>query len=292
MSALKKISIKSHKFIKILNRKCELPRKGSQKPKCLGHIEFRNVNFAYPTKKDKIILHDLSMEVNPGEVVALVGESGGGKSTIAKLISYLYGPGEGQGEILLDGIPVSQWDANHFSNNVASVPQEPVLFSRSIRENISFGTCMEEEEIKAAAKMANAHEFIVKLDNGYDSIVGERGVTLSVGQRQRICIARALARKPTVLILDEATSSLDTKSEHLVHKAIDDIIRCSNNERRVSIVIIAHRLSTIMNADSICVINDGKIVEQGTHKKLIADKGPYFELVQQQRLITANPKAA
>merc|ERR1711997_505200 len=161
----------------------------------------------------------------------------------------------------------------HFSRNVVCVPQEPVLFSRSLHKNISYGLDLSREQVVEAAKMANAH----------DSVVGERGITLSGGQRQRICIARALARKPTVLLLDEATSALDTKGEHLVHKAIDDII--CDNERNVSVVIVAHRLSTVMNADRIYVINDGKIIQQGNHKELMLIDGPYNELVQQQLLI-------
>jgi len=283
MKSLKRISVKSYKVFKLLRRECELPRNGSEKPECSGHLELKNVTFSYPTKKDQSVLHNLSMDVKPGEVVALVGESGGGKSTIVKLMSYLYGPEASKGEILLDGVPVSQWDPIHFSRNVVCVPQEPVLFSRSLHKNISYGLDLSREQVVEAAKMANAHEFIIKLDRGYDSVVGERGITLSGGQRQRICIARALARKPTVLLLDEATSALDTKSEHLVHKAIDDII--CDNERNVSVVIVAHRLSTVMNADRIYVINDGKIIQQGNHKELILIDGPYNELVQQQLLI-------
>jgi len=209
---------------------------------------------------------------------------GGGKSTVIKLLSCLYDLNEGEGEIILDGVPVREWDPNHFSNNVACVPQEPVLFSRSIHDNISYGMEMNREEVIKFAKLANAHEFIVELDDGYDSIVGERGITLSGGQRQRICIARALAKRPTVLLLDEATSALDTKSEHLVHKSIDNIIE--DSQRRVSVIIIAHRLSTVMNADRIYVMNGGKIVQQGSHVELMSDKeGPYHELVQQQMLM-------
>merc|ERR1712038_1563551 len=217
---------------------------------------------------------------------ALVGESGGGKSTIVKLMSYLYGPEASKGEILLDGVPVSQWDPIHFSRNVVCVPQEPVLFSRSLHKNIAYGLDLSREQVVEAAKMANAHEFIIKLDKGYDSVVGERGITLSGGQRQRICIARALARRPSVLLLDEATSALDTKSEHLVHKSIDNIIE--DSQRRVSVIIIAHRLSTVMNADRIYVMNGGKIVQQGSHVELMGDKeGHYHELVQQQMLTTS-----
>lgn len=281
---LKQISVQSHKVFKLLRRECELPRNGSEKPVCSGRFEFKNVNFSYPTKKDQTVLHNLSMDVKPGEVVALVGESGGGKSTIVKLMAYLYGPGVGNGEILLDGIPVSQWDPIHFSRNVVCVPQEPVLFSRSLHKNIAYGLDLSREQVVEAAKMANAHEFIIKLDKGYDSVVGERGITLSGGQRQRICIARALARKPTVLLLDEATSALDTKSEHLVHKAIDDII--CDNKRSVSVVIVAHRLSTVMNADRIFVINEGKIIQEGNHKELMSiGGGAYSELVKQQLLV-------
>lgn len=284
LTNIQRISFKSIRVFRLLKRASELPRHGMEKPSCMGHITFKNVEFSYPTKKDKIIFSNLSMDVKPGEVIALVGESGGGKSTVIKLISYLYG--HNKGDILLDGVPVREWDLNHFSNNVVCVPQDPVLFSRSLHDNISYGTEMNREEVIKFGKMANAHEFIVKLDNGYDSVVGERGITLSGGQRQRICIARALARRPRVLLLDEATSALDTKSEHLVHKSIDNII--GDIQRRVTVVIVAHRLSTVMNANRIYVLNGGKIVQQGNHVELIGDKeGHYHELVQQQMLTTS-----
>jgi ABC-type multidrug transport system fused ATPase/permease subunit len=280
---LGEMAIKGHKIFKLRNRKCEMTPRGTKKPKeCTGRFELKHVNFSYPTKKDSEVLHDISLVVNSGEVIALVGESGGGKSTIVKLMSYVYEPDSGGGAIFLDNIPVSEWDAEYFSKQVVSVPQEPVLFSRSIHDNIAYGVHLTREEVVDVAKKANAHEFILKLDRGYDSVVGERGITLSGGQRQRICIARALARKPTVLLLDEATSALDSKSEHLVHKSIQDII--DDKTRVMSVVIIAHRLATVKSADKIFVINGGRVAQVGSHVQLMKKKGLYAEFVQQQAL--------
>jgi len=218
--------------------------------------------------------------VNPGEVIALVGHSGCGKTTLVKLMAFLYGPQSGS--VTLDGIPVGDYTKEDFSNKVVCVPQEPVLFARSLHENIAYGRSMTREAVIEAAKLANAHEFIIKQPQGYDSVVGERGITLSGGQRQRVCIARALARAPNVLLLDEATASLDSKSEHLVHKAIDDIIL--GDERQMSLVIVAHRLSTVKNADRIFVIEEGRIVEVGNHVTLMKAGGPYASFVEQQIL--------
>lgn len=273
--------IKSHKVFKLVDRDCELLRNDLETPKaCQGKVALKNVTFAYPTKKETDVLHDISLEVNPGEVIALVGHSGCGKTTIVKLMAYLYAPQKGS--ITLDGIPVADYSADAFSERVVSVPQEPVLFARSLHDNIAYGRTLSREDVIKAAKLANAHEFIVKQPQGYDSVVGERGITLSGGQRQRVCIARALAREPNVLLLDEATASLDSKSEHLVHKAIDNIIM--GDEREMSLVIVAHRLSTVKNADRIFVIEEGRIVEVGSHSTLMNAGGAYADFVQQQIL--------
>merc|ERR1719192_1620221 len=282
MNTLSRLMIKSHKVFKLVDRDCELTRTspGVAPKSCEGMIELKDVTFAYPTKKDSNVLHDLSLTVNPGEVIALVGHSGCGKTTIVKLMAYLYGPQKGS--ITLDGIPVGDYTADAFSERVVSVPQEPVLFARSLHDNIAYGRTLSREDVIKASKLANAHEFIVKQPQGYDSVVGERGITLSGCQRQRICIARALAREPNVLLLDEATASLDSKSEHLVHKAIDNVIM--GDERQMSLVIVVHRLSTVKNADRIFVIEEGRIVEVGNHSTLMNAGGAYADFVQQQIL--------
>lgn len=279
---LSRLMIQSHKVFKLVDRECELQRTlpGVAPESCQSKIELKNVSFSYPTKKETDVLHNISLTVNPGEVIALVGHSGCGKTTIVKLMSYLYGPHTGS--VTLDGIPVADYTAEDFSKKVVCVPQEPVLFARSLHENIAYGRDLTREQVVEAAKLANAHEFIVKQPQGYDSVVGERGITLSGGQRQRVCIARALARKPNVLLLDEATASLDSKSEHLVHKAIDSIIL--GDERQMSLVIVAHRLSTVKNADRIFVIEEGRIVEEGSHVRLMKAGGPYASFVEQQLL--------
>jgi len=281
-NTLSQLMIKSHKVFKLIDRDCELTRDelGVAPKECKGKIELKNVTFAYPTKKETNVIHEMSLTVNPGEVVALVGHSGCGKTTVVKLMAYLYGPQKGS--ITLDDVPVGEYSADAFSEKVVCVPQEPVLFARSLHDNIAYGRDLSREEVIKAAKMANAHEFIIKQPQGYDSVVGERGITLSGGQRQRVCIARALARKPNVLLLDEATASLDSKSEHLVHKAIDDIIL--GDERQMSLVIVAHRLSTVKNSDRIFVMKEGRIVEEGSHSYLMNQNGPYASFVQQQML--------
>lgn len=281
-NTLSRLMIKSHKVFKLIDRDCELTRTmpGVSPKGCQGTLELSNVTFAYPTKKDTNVLHDLSLKVNPGEVIALVGHSGCGKTTVVKLMAYLYGPQ--QGSVTLDGVPVGDYTTEAFSERVVCVPQEPVLFARSLHDNIAYGRHMTRDQVIHAAKMANAHEFIIKQPQGYDSVVGERGITLSGGQRQRVCIARALARGPTVLLLDEATASLDSKSEHLVHKAIDNIIM--GDERQMSLVIVAHRLSTVKNADRIFVLKEGCVVEHGNHTTLMNADGPYASFVEQQML--------
>lgn len=215
------------------------------------------------------------MTLSPGKVVALVGSSGGGKSTVVSLIERYYDPNSGS--ITLDGENIKNLNPAWYRRQIGYVSQEPILFATSIRENIKFGNeNVTDEQIFAAAKLANAHEFITSFEEGYDTLVGERGVRLSGGQKQRIAIARALVLDPTILLLDDATSALDAESEHLVQQAID---RAMQNR---AVLVIAHRLSTVQNADLVVVISKGKIIEQGKHEELLAKGGVYKQLVKRQ----------
>lgn len=241
-----------------------------------GNLAFNNVRFAYPSRKEVTVLQGLSFEARAGEKVAIVGPSGAGKSTIASLILRFYEPQHGH--VVFDGKPADEYPLTDIRNQVAIVPQDVLLFGGTIRENITYGKLnASEEEIIAAAEKANAHSFIKNLPEGYDTMVGERGVKLSGGQRQRIAIARALLKDPAILILDEATSSLDSESERLVQEALEELMK-----NRTS-VIIAHRLSTIREADKIIVLEKGKVVESGTHEELIRnEEGLYRYLSQLQ----------
>lgn len=259
----------------------DLSPKGDPLP-LKGGIEFRNVSFHYATRPDMPVLIHLNIEARPGERIALVGPSGAGKSTIASLVLRYYEPDSGQ--VLIDGKDTREYPLTALRDRMAIVPQEVILFGGSIRENIAYGRPdASQEEIDAAARKANAHEFISSFPEGYNTIVGERGVQLSGGQRQRIAIARAVLKDPAILILDEATSSLDTASESLVQEALDKLM-----EGRTSIVI-AHRLSTIRNADRIIVLDKGRVVSSGTHDELIADRnGLYYGLSKVQLADKAN----
>lgn len=226
-----------------------------------GHIHYENVRFNYPTRPDVQVLKGINLKIKPGEKVALVGASGSGKSTIMKLLLRFYPISEGR--ITVDGKNIEDFDLHHFRENLALVPQEVLLFGGSIRENIAYGALgATEEAIREAAQKANALEFIEKFPEGFDTVVGDRGVQLSGGQRQRVAIARAILKDPAVLLLDEATSSLDAESERVVQEALNRLM-----EGRTSI-IIAHRLATIREVDRIYVIENGQIVEQGTHEEL------------------------
>jgi subfamily B ATP-binding cassette protein MsbA len=217
------------------------------------------------------VLHDISFVVEPGQLVALVGPSGAGKSTIANLIPRFYDVNDGA--VLIDGIDVRDVTLNSLRTQIGIVPQETMLFSSSIKENIAYGRMeASDQEIEAAAEAANAHEFIEEMPGGYNTLVGERGVRLSGGQRQRIAIARALLKDPRLLILDEATSSLDVASEAVVQEALERLMA-----NRTTLVI-AHRLSTIVKADRIVVMNQGRIAEIGSHEELLASGGVYAEL--------------
>lgn len=237
-------------------------------------IEFRNVSFSYGEKK---VLDNVSFKVEKGKTIALVGPSGGGKSTLANLIPRFYDPDKG--EILIDGISLKDYEYHSVRHQMGIVTQESILFNDTILNNIAFGLDdFEELEAQKAAKIANAHEFITSETEGYQRVVGERGSKLSGGQKQRVTIARALLKNPSILILDEATSALDSESEMLVQDAINKLMKSRTS------VVIAHRLSTIQNADEILVVNEGKIVERGTHAELIKNDGIYQKLTLMQGL--------
>ncbi|XP_044534852.1 ATP-dependent translocase ABCB1-like [Gracilinanus agilis] len=240
-----------------------------------GNLEFKNVHFTYPSRKDVKILKGLNLKVNSGQTIALVGNSGCGKSTTVQLIQRLYDPTEGV--VTIDGQDIRTLNVRYLREITGVVSQEPVLFAATIAENIRYGReDVTMEEIKKAVKEANAYDFIMKLPDKFDTLVGQRGAQLSGGQKQRIAIARALVRNPKILLLDEATSALDTESEAVVQVALDKA-----REGRTTIVI-AHRLSTVRNADVIAGFEDGVIVEQGNHNELMKQKGVYFKLVTMQ----------
>nr|XP_046482263.1 ATP-dependent translocase ABCB1-like [Neodiprion pinetum] len=252
-----------------------LSNDGNKPMEINGQIVFKNVLFKYPSRPNVEVLKSLNLRINPGETVALVGGSGCGKSTCIQLLQRFYDPSEGQ--ILLDGHDLKDLNVSWLRSNIGVVGQEPVLFGTTIAENIRYGKIdATDEEITAAAKKANAHDFIIKLHKGYDTLVGERGAQISGGQKQRIAIARAIVRNPKILLLDEATSALDTRSEAKVQAALDKA-----SEGRTTI-IVAHRLSTIRSADKIIVLSKGLVVEQGNHNELMAFKKHYYELVTTQ----------
>lgn len=235
-------------------------------------IELSNVFFSYNDDED-YVLKDINLYVKKGETVALVGNSGGGKTTIANLIPRFYDVSKGS--IKVDGIDVRDYEIKSLRRNIGIVPQETFLFGGSIKENIRYGNRhATDDEIIRAAKMANAHEFIVKLSDSYETEIGERGVLLSGGQKQRIAIARAILENPQILILDEATSALDNESEKLVQEALEKLML------EKTTFIIAHRLSTVINSDKIVVLQKGEIKEMGTHHELIAKNGIYKSLYE------------
>lgn len=238
-------------------------------------IELKGVGFSYDGQRK--VLNDISLVVRKGETVALVGPSGGGKSTLSELVPRFYDPAEG--EIMIDGKPLKDYTQESVREHMGIVSQDTILFNDTIRNNIAMGRAdATDEQIIAAAKVANAHDFIMQTEEGYNTNIGDRGMKLSGGQRQRLSIARAVLKNPEILILDEATSALDTESEKLVQEALTSLL-----EGRTSIVI-AHRLSTIHNADRIIVIDQGHIAEQGTHAELLALGGIYAKLIEMQSL--------
>lgn len=244
-------------------------------PRLQGRLEFSNVEFHYPSRPGRKALRGVSFVANPGECIALVGPSGAGKSTVASLICRLYE--EQSGMVSFDGLRAQDYPLGWLRGQVTCVPQEILLFSGSVADNIRYGSSTATmEEIKDAARKAHAWEFIDKLPQGLQTSVGDRGLQLSGGQRQRIALARAILRNPAVLVLDEATSALDTESEALIQAALEVIMKGRTT------FVIAHRLSTVRRADRILVMNDGVIVESGTHDELHAAKGAYWHLCEQQ----------
>ncbi|KAK4887002.1 hypothetical protein RN001_003273 [Aquatica leii] len=244
-----------------------------------GHITFKNIEFSYPSRYDIKIFDDLELDITPGRTLAVVGSSGSGKSTLAALLLRLYDPTKGQ--VYLDGQDVKSLDPSWLRKYIGTVSQEPILFSSSIRDNILYGAeepeSITEEQLLEVAKEANVYEFVKQLPQGFDTLVGERGIMLSGGQKQRVAIARALIKNPKILLLDEATSALDAQSEHFVREALERVMKGR------TVLTIAHRLSTIQNADSIVVIQSGQIVEKGTYKDLIQlENGAFKELIKHQ----------
>ncbi|KAL7836017.1 hypothetical protein SRHO_G00283640 [Serrasalmus rhombeus] len=269
----------SQKIFEYVDRKPDIPPEGSLAPEKLeGHVCFNNITFAYPTRPEQNVLKSVSLELKPGKVTALVGPADGGKSTIVRLLERFYQPQSG--EILLDGEPLLNYKDEYLHEKISVVSQEPVLFARSIRENIKYGrVAASDKDIEEAAKLASAHKFIKSFPEGYETDAGQKGGQVSGGQKQRIAIARSLIRQPQILVLDDATSDLDDHNVHLVHQAV---LNSSSSHRTV--LLITHRMSGVELADNVVFLRAGEVLEQGSHAELLKRNGPYAEFVQQQNV--------
>jgi ATP-binding cassette subfamily B (MDR/TAP) protein 1 len=275
--------VSAARILRLLDR---VPKMQNSKPvpfndsfKSEGNIIYKNVEFRYPTRPQVSVLNGLNLEIIKGQTVALVGQSGCGKSTCMQLLLRYYDPDDGQVE--LDGTATTDFPVNRIRSQLGLVSQEPILFDRTIAENIAYGDNSRDipmPEIIEAAKASNIHEFISKLPLQYETKLGSKGAQLSGGQKQRIAIARALVRNPKILLLDEATSALDTHSEKVVQAALD----VARNGR--TCIVIAHRLTTIQNAHLICVLEDGRVVEKGTHDDLMKKGKKYAKLYEMQQV--------
>jgi len=244
---------------------------------CAGQIAIKDICFTYPTRPDAQVLKKFSLKVEPGTVVALVGHSGCGKSSVVCLLERFYDIQDG--ELLLDGVSIKELNVRWLRQHIGLVGQEPVLFSGSIADNIRMGKPdATDEEVENAAKASNAHNYIMDFPDKYNTQVGEKGTQLSGGQKQRIAIARAIIKNPSILLLDEATSALDSESEKVVQQALDSVMKGRTT------IVVAHRLSTIRYADIIAVIEEGQVAEMGKHEELMELNGIYRSLVERQTL--------
>jgi len=274
---LSKAGDAAHVAFGVLNQQPAIASKSngklSESKECKGAITFESVAFTYPNRLETPIYENLSMVLEAGKTTALVGSSGSGKSTAVQLIERFYDPLKGR--VLLDGVDLKDLDLVWLRRQIGLVGQEPVLFGGTIIENIQMGKeSATRDEAIAAAKMANAHNFIEEFQDGYDTDVGGGGDQLSGGQKQRVAIARAIVKDPSILLLDEATSALDNESERVVQAALDELV----SKRTRTTVVIAHRLTTIRDADKIIVLDKGNAIEEGTHQQLIEKQGAYFAL--------------
>jgi ATP-binding cassette, subfamily B, bacterial MsbA len=276
ITSLQKGTIAAERIFSVIDVEPAIKNKPDAKPlpEFTSGIEFKDVTFAYEKES---VLQNINLKIAKGKTIALVGPSGGGKSTLADLVPRFYDPTSGQ--VLVDGIPITDYDIESLRHHIGVVTQESILFNDTIFNNIAFGMeNVKEEDVIQAAKVANAHDFIMQTEDGYQTFIGERGSKLSGGQRQRLSIARAVLKNPAILILDEATSALDSESERLVQDALNNLMK-----NRTSIVI-AHRLSTIQHADEIIVIQSGNIIERGKHDELIRQEGLYRKLSSIQKV--------
>jgi len=266
----------AERIFELLDRTPEMaPSGGETLAHTRGEVALEEVRFAYPSRKDVQVIDGVSLRLSPDEVVAVVGPSGAGKSTLAALIARLYDPDSGR--LRLDGRDLRDLDVGFLRRQIGTVAQEPILFSTSVAENIRYGRPgATDREIEAAARAANAHAFVERFPQGYQTLVGERGVQLSGGQKQRVAIARAVLKDPRILVLDEATSALDAESEHLVKEALERLMKGRTT------LIIAHRLSTVKDADRVVVLDAGRIVQSGPHATLLREDGLYRRLVEKQ----------